>query len=170
MTIANNLPTVPNVFALRCDAIVALLKERTSIKDVDLGVRPLSLGPTPSKVDMPSIFVQPDEWPEDLNTNVKYDYWGTVYLFCAVTGQSYAAATRAQLELLAVLGKLFSNNALNDRITGTPSNKYYVYPGNWIESRFKGQILRVIPWQKERSSLYLGRVICTFRFHDVLVH
>jgi hypothetical protein len=170
VTIATNLPSIGQIFATRCDAIRDLIKERVSLGQVEIGLRPLSAGPAPKATKFPCVFVEAEDWPEELNTNIKYDYWGTVYLYCAVQGNSIETVKRDSLEFLGALAKLFSNNALDDRLTPTPSFRYYAYAGNWIESRFRGKSLPVIPWQKDRSGSYLGRVIATFRFHDVLVH
>ena len=170
MSVKTNLPSVGQIFASRCDAIRDLIKERISVAEIELGLRPISAGPAPKATKFPCVFIEAEDWPEALNTNIKYDYWGTVMLYCAVTGNNIETVKRDSLEFLGALAKLFSNNALDDRLTPTPSFKYFVYAGNWVESEFHGKSLPVIPFARERPGTYLGRVIVSFRFHDVLVH
>lgn len=166
MTVKTNLPSVGQIFASRCDAIRDLIRERISVGEVELGLRPLGS----PKTKYPCVFIEAEDWPEGLNTNIKYDYWGTVMLYCAVAGNNIETVKRDSLEFMGALAKLFSNNALDDRLTPTPSFRYFVYNNNWIESEFRGKSLPVIPFARERPGTYLGRVIISFRFHDVLVH
>jgi hypothetical protein len=169
--ITTNLASVADHYRVRLEAIRDLLKERISAGQVELYHRPISQGPTPKPTAFPAIFVQPVNWSEDLNTTAKYDFWGEVMVYVYVGGNDPAAAGQDLQRVLAILGKLFSDNALNDRVTAAPTFKYFVYPGFWIESRFGPVIFSpALPFGREQSNRYLMAARATFRFHEVLIH
>jgi hypothetical protein len=171
MPTTTNLTSVAQLYRVRLEAIRDLVRERLSSAQVDLYHRPISLGPTPKPTKFPAIFIQPSSWQEELNTNMKYDFWGEVTLYFYATGNDPAAVGQEVEQGMAILGKLFSENALNDRQAPVPSFKYFVYPSYWIESRF-GPVTfsTALPYGRDQSARYLGAARATLRFHEVLIH
>lgn len=162
--------TVSDFYRIRVEKIAALLKEFVSAATIDLYHRPISLGqPKPTK--FPAIMVQPVSWAEELETSAKFDFWGEVGIFVYCKGNEPAAAGQELEKTMAILGRLFSDNAKGDRLTSTPTHQYYVTPGFWIESRFGPvQYSSILTMAREREATFIAAAKAQFRFHDVLIH
>ena len=165
-----NLTSVSDLYRARIEDIQNLMREKISAGQIDMYHRPISAqGMKPTK--FPAIMVQPVTWAEELETSAKFDFWGEVAIYVYCQGNEPAAAGQELEKTMAIIGKLFSDNALNDRLSGTPSHKFYVNPGFWIESRF-GPVLysSILTYQRDKSSTFLAAAKAAFRFHDVLLH
>lgn len=165
-----NLTSVADHFRVRVEALRKLIADRISSAGVVLYHRPISTAqPDPTK--FPAIMVQPVSWAEELETSAKFDFWGEVGIFVYCKGNNPAAAGQELEKTMAQLGKLLSDNALNDRLSGSPTHKFYVYPAFWIESRFGPvQYSTILPYGRDKETKFLAAAKAAFRFHDVLIH
>lgn len=169
--------TFSQLYRKKVETIRSLIRERVNVAQVDLYHRPITAAqPKPTK--FPAIFVQPNTWTPTHVSTAKYDFWGEVLLYCyAGTGDPASAGQSAE-QMIDALDKLFSNNALDDRLSAAPSRKYLVYippapnqAAGWIESTF-GPVTysSILTFQRERSTVFLAAARATFRFRDVVVH
>jgi len=163
--------TAQDLYDIKVNEIERLIKVTISAAQVEQFHRPITLqGPKPTK--FPAIFVQPDDWQEDLNTSVKYDFWGSVILYAYAGGNQPAATGQECKKLVSMLAKLFSNNAMGDRLQGMESTKkYLVHTPFWIESRFGPvKYSGAVGYQLNRSQSWAVGARINFKFFDVLTH
>lgn len=154
----------------RCTEIIRLISENIGSANVKKFHRPIT-ATAPDPTTFPAIFVQPRSWDPKLTTTAKYELTGKVIIYCYASGNDAERVGQDVIDMVGQLDKLFSNNALDDRLLATFTNKYFVNPGFWIHSRFgPGDISEVLPFQRENGEVLLCAARIPFEFLDVLIH
>jgi len=87
------------------------------------------------RAPVPCIMVQPENVSPTMETSARFTKWYQFHLVWVVGADSIEQATALATDGGVLVQKLFSNNALNDRNTATPSNQFMVYPSNWLDSK-----------------------------------
>lgn len=154
----------------RLTEIIRLLQAYIGSANVKKFHRPITLA-SPDPTTYPAIFVQPRSWDPQLTTTAKYEFTGKAILYCYATGNDSERVGQDVLDMVALIDKLFSNNALDDRLTAGFTNQYFVNPGFWIHSRLGPiDISEVLPFQRDNGETLLCAARIPFEFLDVLIH
>ena len=99
----------------------------------------------PDRMPVPGVAICPGALTMKSIGNAVFEHWYNFEFYFAVTANSTDACTLLATNALALLMKLYSNNALNDRQgTNPPSNQFAQFynggtagtpnPGGWIDS------------------------------------
>lgn len=167
--VTNAMPSTPDLLLARLQEIKRLIVTYAGFADVRLFHRAVSLQTT-DQVKFPCCFVHPEVWDPKLVSNAKYDLRGTVGLHLYITGNDAEAVGEETLRAVSVLDKLFSNNALDDRNTASPTNSFLYNAGFWVESEFGPVAIAPIlsSATTENDQGFMGGAKCGFKFHDVV--
>jgi hypothetical protein len=154
----------------RAEAARKLIEDRLSFQQVLLFHRPISLS-APKATKFPCCFVQPERWEPSLATNVKYEFWAELGLYVYHVGNDPSAVGQEVEITVSKLDKLFSNNALDDRTTATPTYQFFQYPGFWLMSRFGPvTVSPVLSYMRDNTERYLVGAKASLRVFDALIH
>lgn len=157
-------------FDKRCTEIIRLIQAYVGSVNVKKFHRPITAA-QPDPTTFPAIFVQPRSWDPKLTTTAKYELTGKVVIYCYASGNDAERVGQDVMDMLAKLDKLFSNNALDDRLLATWTNQYFINPGFWIHSRFGPvDVSEVLPFQRENGEVLICAARIPFEFLDVLIH
>lgn len=132
--------TVINETDIRGQAMLALIKQYISFSSAWYGFK--SIGSNPD-IAFPVLFVEPKSQVPELVSTVKYHMrWAFAIYWYVRESRAEDAVTNASL-IGEQLKKLFSNNALGDINSGTPTKRFrqYANPSGgmyWLDSEMKG--------------------------------
>lgn len=87
---------------------------------------------------IPCIMVQPEDVTPSMKTTARFEKWYQFHIVWVIGGETPEEVAVLVTDGGALMQKLFSNNALNDRSASLPSNKYCGYPPYWIFSEMGG--------------------------------
>lgn len=85
-------------------------------------------------VSIPCVMLQPVSTAPAMNTTAKFQKFYLFDFWFAVGDGTVAATVVRATDAGEIFMKLFSNNALNDRTTATPTNKFKTNGSLWVDS------------------------------------
>ena len=151
LRIKTSLTNVTNDLDLRGNEIIRLIKLYIpEFAEVYYGHRPIGA----EDIVLPCAMVEPVNAPEKLTGTGKYDITCAHEVYFYFLDNDREALVKRATDALACLKKIFSNNALNDLVSGgvTPSVKYRVNPGFWYDSVVtKAEISPAFAWSKNNQ-------------------
>jgi hypothetical protein len=96
------------------------------------------------QISFPCIMVETTDSGAIMVTTAKWDRSVNFTLFTYLTGNNPEALIQTQRLYADAFVKLFSNNALDDLLSGSPTFQYRVYGSNWYDSKIKAITLSPI--------------------------
>ena len=163
--------TVVEFFDLRVKELKRLIVQHIGALTIYEWHRPIALQ-APWAVNLPCFMIQPQRWEPSLDTNGKYDFWGTVIVYVYCANQQPEGAGDQCMNFASAFAKLVSNNALDDLQLPGRTNEHYVHANFWIESQLSAfEFSPPFPLGRDQGGQkFVVKARATFRFHDVLIH
>ncbi|KKL51255.1 hypothetical protein LCGC14_2297320 [marine sediment metagenome] len=150
----------------RIQAIMELLQTWIGFKSVEKYHRP---PPWENNLPTPFCYVQPRGWRPEKTSTGKYDYYGNVIIYLYASGNDPARVGEDVMALVAMVDKLFSDNAEGDLMGGSASHHFLSYVPNWIESELgEATMTEAWPIELQSGTLWVAGARFPFKFHDVL--
>lgn len=144
--------------------IVATALKFSTVKDAHMPI-----GSSDKDLVFPAMFVEPDDFPPEMDTTYRYHLVGKLSAYCWFVGNDREKLRQQAVLCADALWLLFSNNGTGDLATSTPSNKWKSNPGFWYDSEMAFQTFRHGRYSRGNGEQLIRLVLMRFTFKDYVV-